>query len=201
MNNGVPAMTVFDPNELIFEQGQGRALHQKALDWFTESGVNGLALAKTSWGHLDFVNLDDIVWLPRKTFEFARYKKTDDTTTACTFLVRDQFVEPLDIVAWQATSGRVATWLGRASMMGEDQLFAARPVEGLQVHETPLDWFRQHRAGVVVIDKIRAASKLRDAAPLLASSFEYGKKLQEMLRITPPQILVPSTTAIANEAP
>jgi hypothetical protein len=186
--------TAFDPNELVSEQGQGRPLHQKAIDWFTENGVNGLALAKTTWGHFDFVNIDEIVRLLRKTFEFGRYKRNAETTPACTFLVRDQFVEPMDIVAWQATTGRVATWLGRAALIGEDQLFAPRLVEGLQVHETPLEWFRERRAGVVVIDKNRAVAKLRDAAPLLVSSFEHGEKLQEMLRATPPRILVPSST-------
>lgn len=191
---------VFDPDELVFEQGQGRPLHQKALDWFTENGVNGLALAKTMWGHFDFVNVDDVVWLPRKTFEFARHKKADEITSACTFLIRDQFVEPLDIVAWQATTGRIATWLGRAALMGEDQLFAPRLAEGLQVHETPLEWFRERRAGVVVIDKSRAAPKLREAAPLLAASFEHGKKLQEMLRVPQPRIFVPSTTANEQDA-
>jgi hypothetical protein len=185
----------FDPDELVFEQERGRPLHQKAIDWFTENGVNGIALAKTMWGHLDFVAIDSIVWLQRGTFEFARYKESDEITFACTFIIRDRFVEPLDIVAWQATTGRVATWLGRAALIGEDQLFAPRLTEGLQVHETPLEWFRKRRAGVVVIDKARAAPKLRDAAPLLAASFEHGKKIQEMLRVSAPRILVPS----ANE--
>jgi hypothetical protein len=190
----------FDPDELVFEQEQGRPLHQKAIDWFTGNGVSGPALATTMWGHLDFVCIDDVVWLPRKTFEFSRHKKAEETASACTFVVRDQFVEPLDIVAWQATTGRTATWLGRASLMGEDQLFAPRLAEGLQVHETPLEWFRERRAGVVVIDKARAAPKLREAAPLLAASFEHGKKIQEMLRVPPPRILVPSTTANEQEA-
>jgi hypothetical protein len=189
----------FDTAELIFELGQARPLHQQALDWFTENGVNGLALAKTMWGHFDFVNVDEIVWLPRKTFEFARYKKSHEASSACIFVVRDQFVEPLDIVAWQATTGRVATWLGRAALIGEDQLFAPRLAEGLQVHETPLEWFRQRRAGVVVIDKTRAATMLRDAGPLLASSFEHGKELRQMLRVTAPRILVPSITTNEQE--
>jgi hypothetical protein len=190
----------FDPHELVYEQGQGRPLHQRALNWFAEKGVSALNLAKTTLSEYDFVNIDDIVWLPRMTFEFARYKKSDEITAACTFLIRDLLADPLDIVAWHPTTGRVATWLGRAALMGEDQLFAPRLADGLQVHETPLEWFRERRAGVVVIDKIRAAPKLRDAAPLLTPSFEYGKKLQEMLRITPPQILVPSRTAHKQEA-
>jgi hypothetical protein len=89
-------------------------------------------------------------------------------------------------------SGNMA--LGRAALMGEDQLFAPCLTEGLQIHETPLEWFKGNRAGVVVVDKSRAAPKLREAAPLLAASFEHGKKLQEMLRVAAPRILVPSTT-------
>jgi hypothetical protein len=185
---------------VVFEQEQGRPLHQKAIDWFTGNGVSGPALATTMWGHLDFVCIDDIVWLPRNTFEFSRHKKAAEISSACTFVVRDQFLDPFDIVAWQVTTGRIATWLGRAALMGEDQFFAPRLAEGLQVHETPLEWFRERRAGVVVIDKVRAAPKLRDAAPLLTASFEHGKKIQEMLRVPAPRILVPSTTSDKQEA-
>jgi hypothetical protein len=192
------AFSHFEIN-LLGEQQQGRLLHQAALDWFTANGVNALSLAKTPWDEYDFVNIDDVVWHACGAFEFARYSKGEKADSACTFVVRDSLGFPLDIVAWQATTGRVATWLGRASMIGEDQLFAPRLTEGLPVFETPLGWFQERRAGVVVLNKARAAPRLRDAGPLLASSFEHGKKLNEMLRLPPPRILVPASVEEARE--
>lgn len=179
--------------DLVNEQEKGCLLSQVALDWFVANGVNGLALAKTANGDYDFLRLDDVVWLPHGAFEFARYLSGRKAETACTILVRDQLCDPLDIVAWQARTGRIARWLCRAAMLGEDELLAPREAEGLRVFETPLDWLRERRAGVMVLDKRMAAPMLRDAAPLLASSFEHGKKLQEMLRVPPPRILVPSS--------
>jgi hypothetical protein len=186
--------------DLIYEQQQGRLLHQAALDWFIANGVNALSLVKTPWDEYDVVNIDDVVWHTQNAFEFARYSKAKKADSACTFLVRDSLGFPLDIVAWQATTGRIATWLGRASMIGEDQIFAPRLTEGLPVFETPLGWFQEGRVGVVVIDKARAAPRLRDASPLLASSFEHGKKLNAMLRLPPPRILVPSSDPESREA-
>lgn len=185
----------FDPAEILAEQDQGRDLSQAALDFFKSNDVNALSLVKNPWDGFDFVKIDDVVWLSHGNFEFGRFSKGKKGDSACTFVVRDVCGDPLDIIAWQAKTGRLASWLGRASMLGEDQLFAPRLTDGLPVFQTPLEWFRERRRGVVVIDKRRAAPRLRDAAPLLAMSFEHGKKLQEALRVTPPRILVPATAS------
>jgi len=181
--------------ELVTEQNQGRPLPQVALDWFGENGVPPLSLVKTPYGDYDMVLLDEVVWLPHGAFEFSRHLDRRKPDTACTILVRDRLCDPIDIVAWQAKTGRVARWLCRAALLGEDQLFAPREAEGLRVFETPLDWLRERRAGVVVLDRRTAAPVLRDAAPLLAANFEHGKKLQDMLRVPPPRILVPSSAS------
>jgi hypothetical protein len=70
----------------------------------------------------------------------------------------------------------------RASIPGEDQLNARRLAEGFPVYGTPLQWLQERRLGVVVIDAKRAAPKLRDAAPLLATSYEHGMTLRAMLK-------------------
>lgn len=186
--------------DLIAEHDQGHLLPQAALDWFVANGVNGLSLAKTAGGQHDFVRIDDIVWLPHGAFEFARHLNRRKSDTSCTILVRDQLGDPIDIVAWQAKTGRIARWLCRAAMLGEDELLAPRDAEGLRVFETPLQWLQHRRAGVVVLDKRLAAPMLRDAAPLLAVNFEHGKKLQDMLRVPTPRILVPSSASTQEAA-
>jgi hypothetical protein len=48
---------------------------------------------------------------------------------------------------------------------------------------------------VVVIDAKRAAPKLREAAPLLATGYEHGMALRAMLRVKVAQILLSSTVS------
>ena len=178
--------------DLIAEQQRGRI---PSVAWFTANQVNGLALAKSPWGYDDFFLCDDVVFLDRSSFEFARYMEGDDEKheSAYTIIARDILGDPIDIVAWDPASGRLATWRNRASILGEDQLNAPRLADGLPVFETPLQWLQQRRLGVVVIDAERAAPKLREAAPLLVTGYECGMALRAILKVKAPQILLPST--------
>lgn len=181
--------------DLIAEQQRGRT---PSVAWFTSNQVNGLALAKSPRGDYDFLLCDDVVFLDHSTFEFARYMDGEkEREQAYTIIARDVLGDPIDIVAWQPASGRLATWLNRASILGEDQLNAPRLAEGLPVYETPLQWLQQRRLGVVVIDAKRAAPKLREAAPLLATTYEHGMALRAMLKAKAPRILLSSSTSAA----
>jgi hypothetical protein len=181
--------------DLIAEQQRG---HTPCLEWFRANQVNGLALAKSPMGYYDFLLCDDVVFLDHSTFEFARYMEGEEKPEpAYTVIARNGTGDPIDIIAWQPVSGRLATWLNRASILGEDQLNAPRLVEGLPVYETPLQWLQQRRLGVVVIEAKRAAPKLREAAPLLATTYEHGMALRAMLRAKAPRILLSSSTSAA----
>jgi hypothetical protein len=181
--------------DLIAEQQRGRTPN---LEWFRANQVHGLALAKSPRGYYDFLLCDDVVFIDHSTFEFARYMEGDEEhERAYTIIARDVLGEPIDIVAWQPASGRLATWLNRASILGEDQLNAPRLAEGLPVFETTLQWLQQRRLGVVVIDANRAAPKLREAAPLLATSYEHGMALRTSLKAKAPRILLSSSTSAA----
>jgi hypothetical protein len=186
------ASLCFGPADIANEHLQGRPFRSGDLDWRVANQVNVPALAENLWASYDFVLLDDVVFLPDRIFEFARYVRNEQPELAFTVVVRDAIGTPIDIAAWQPRSGRIATWLNRASMLGEDQLTAPRLSEGLPIFETPLQWLAQRRQGVVVIDAARAAPKLRDAAPLLAANYEHGKALRAMLKLKAPQILLPA---------
>lgn len=133
---------------------------------------------------------DDVIFLDNGHFEFCRYRAGKASPALTLVCWSDDGVAD-DVCAWQATTGRIATWLGHASMLGEDNLSGARPDAGLAVHQNPLDWFKANRSGVVILDRERAARKLRDAGTLLAPSIEEAKRLKKLLAVEPPTILIP----------
>jgi hypothetical protein len=186
-----------DPLGIIAEQNKDRFLDKPTLDWFRDRGVSPINLFQTWVGYSDYVRIADVVLLPRGTFEFGRYKIDYPIESALTFVCWDHQGDAHDICAWLPTTGAVATWLGHAALLGEDNLFAPQLDGGLQVHPDVLSWFRAKRYGVVIHDRQRAAPILRDAGTLLASSPEHGRKLQELLRVRPPRILVPKPTVAA----
>jgi hypothetical protein len=186
-----------DPLGIIAEQIKGRFVDMATLHWFSHQGVSPLNLFQTWVGWSDYVRLDDVVFLPRDGFEFARYKVDYPAETALTFVCWDVLGEALDICACQPTTGKIATWFGRAALLGEDNLNVPQLEGGLHVHPDLLSWFRAKRSGVVIVDRQRAAPMLRDAGTLLASSAEHGRKLQELLRVPPARILVPKPTLVA----
>jgi hypothetical protein len=186
-----------DPLGIIAEQNKGRNLDQATLDWFRSRDVSPLHLVKTWVGYYDLVLFDDVVFLPRNTFEFDRYKKDYPAEPALTFVCWDALGDARDICAWLPKTGKIATWRGCAALCGEDNLYAPRLEGVLQVHADVLSWFRANRSGVVVLDRQRAAPMLRDTGTLLASSPDHGRKLQDMLRVPPPRILVPKPTVAA----
>jgi hypothetical protein len=186
-----------DPLGILAEHGKGRFIDMATVDWFRDRGVSPINLFQTWVGWSDDVRQDDVVFLPRGTFEFGRYKKDYPAESALTFICWDAFGDPQDICAWQPATGKTATWFGRAALLGEDNFDAPRLDGGLQVHPDALDWFRAKRYGVVILDPQRAAPILRDAGTLLAASPKHGRKLQELLRVPPPRILVPKSTVPA----
>jgi hypothetical protein len=183
-----------DPFGAIAEQNKGRIVPREAREWFIAQGIPPINLVKTWSGYSDLLLHDDVVFLDNGCFEFTRYR-SGKATAALTFVCWSADGVPDDVCAWQATTGRVATWLGFAAMLGADNLNEPRPDDGLAVHADPLAWFRAGRSGVVVLNKERAARMLRDAGTLISSSLEEGRKLKRLLALDPPKILVPEVAA------
>lgn len=183
--------------DIAAEHQRGRNLKQQDIDGFVSQGVPPLALARNRIGLFDWVLVDYVAFLPESSFEFHRHMQSEKAELAYTVLVRDVCGDLIDIVAWQPTAGRLATWLGRAGLLGAEQLYGPRLEGVLAVQESPLDWLRAFRNGVVVIDEQRAAGWLRDAEPLAVSSVEHGRHLKQILTPRQTRIFVSAAEGIA----
>ena len=187
----------FSPDDLygaIAEQAKGRVIPQAAREWFTANNVPPINLVKTHVGYYDIVLHDDVIFLDNGCFEFSRYQD-GMTQHALTFVCWSHDGSAIDVCAWQAMTGRVATWLGQAAMLGEDYFAGPRLDDGLPVHAGPLEWFKANRTGVVVLDGKRAAPLLRDVGTLTVSSIDQGRRLKKILAVELPNILVPAEVA------
>lgn len=122
-----------------------------------------------------------------RTFEF-----TDDPEIrpACAIVARDRWGEVQDIVAWSPRNDWAGTWLGRAGLLGENELQMPRGDEPLRVHLDVASWLRAERAGVVILDRRRARHEL-DGVRMAAASVEDGLTLRKILAAPEPRILVP----------
>jgi hypothetical protein len=75
-------------------------------------------------------------------------------------------VDADDIVFWHRTTGRLATWCGRAFALGQTRIGEAATYSfdsSLNIFDSPLEWLRARRDGIVVLDWTRAFDNLRDA--------------------------------------
>jgi hypothetical protein len=184
----------FAPDDLygaIAEQNRGRIPPQAARDWFISNGVPPINLVKTWLGYYDMVLHDDVVFLDNGCFEFSRYRE-GKADAALTFVCWSQDGVAEDVCAWQATTGKIATWLGHSWMLGEDNLRAPRLDNALMVHADPLEWFKANRSGIVILDRDRAAPLLREAGTLAVGSLEAAKKLKKALTVKLPTIFIPA---------
>jgi hypothetical protein len=182
-----------DPYGCVQEHERGRIVPAAAREWFATQGVAPINLVKTWAGYYDLLHHDDVIFLDNGCFEFCRYRE-GQAKQALTFVCWSYDGVAIDICAWQALTGKLATWLGRACMLGEDNLYGPRVGAGLAVHSSPLDWFKAARDGVVILDPKRAAPMLRDAGALTVGSLEEARKLKKVLTVELPPILIPEAT-------
>ena len=138
----------------------------------------------------------------RPLFDFPGERGVEgDGSPAIMFLARDESGRPIDLVAWEPSTGKLAAWLDRAALLGEDQLWAPRIANAgaLNVFESPRDWLREDRRGVVIINAKRAARQLRFAGKLCAESIDLGLRLDGMFKADRPEIVVPKCVLEAAE--
>jgi hypothetical protein len=131
------------------------------------------------------------VFLHSNRFEFARYARdASEAVAAIVFAAPDELGQLIDLAAWEPETGRLALWLGRVSMLGQDNLYGWRVGDPLTVPETPLEWLQAGREGVCVIDPQRASPLLRMVEPLGVKRPAFGRQLQATLTIRAPRIVV-----------
>jgi hypothetical protein len=102
------------------------------------------------------------------------------------------FDEPDDTVFWCPKTGELATWHGRAFALGQDNIINAGTYafDGyLATHADPLDWLRDGRRGIVVLNWRLAFDMLRDV-PRIAVSEELLPTYRQHMKPSLPELAV-----------
>jgi hypothetical protein len=114
-----------------------------ASDLPTHTGLSARGIRETAG-----LYVEPVVFLPNGCFEFARdARDASYAVIALVFLAPDDLGNAFDLAAWEPETGRLALWLGRVSMLGQDNLYYWRLGAPLIVHETPLEWLQAGRGG------------------------------------------------------
>ncbi len=181
-------MTASDP----FREWQACGLLRQAdLDHLTAAGVPVLALAGDRFGGGFCIARDRIVpHAAARRFEFGRHDAVaGEGVPALIALALGEDGDPVDLVAFHGGPAPfVGSWLGRAGLLGADNLWRAR--DALAVHATGLDWLRAGRDGVVVVDPVRAAPMLRDAGAMEVGSQAERRRLLDLMAVGLPEVRV-----------
>jgi hypothetical protein len=99
------------------------------------------------------------------------------------------FEEDEDWIAWQPKTGQIASWASKAFALGQDAIFnPATYFVGsmLRVHQSPLEWLKAERDGIVIVQPQYAHSYLRDAC-MSCGDQTFAKQLTEWIQPPPPK--------------
>ena len=151
--------------------------NHKELSWLNERGV----------GPDDLINPWPI-GACNVRFERGTFTPDPDGERALTILLLDFGHDAVDIAAWAPRSGRIASYYGSAFAINEPAIF--NPVTymcdgALHVHETPLEWLREGRTGIVIIEPENAYHYLRTAERISVDVDAFAAKLAKW--IEPPR--------------
>ncbi len=164
------------------------ALHKATYAKLFGLGIYGRAL--TGRDAFDALHVESVCFLAGRRFEFGRnLRNATGAVRAVIIPARDEDDDTRDLAAWSLDDGRVATWCGAVSMLGEDQLSAPRRRAGLHVHRNVVEWLRADRNGVVILDAKRARWKLAEEI-LAVDDPAFGLRLRAAMRLPEPGIVV-----------
>ena len=98
--------------------------------------------------------------------------------------------EVIDLVAWEPSTGKLASWHGNTFCLGDfDQIYnpATYFMGGaLRVHADPLDWLRANREGIVILRRDFAYAHLRFCPRILCDDLGHAEKVEFWLRAPEP---------------
>lgn len=174
-------------SEAALVDSQLVVLHERLYAQLFALGIAGKGV--NGRGPFDALGCDVVVFLPNRRFEFAPDMR--DATGSCFAVIipaHDEYAEIIDLVALDLDTGRIATWRGMASMLGQDDVASSSFGEPMTVHEKAIDWLRAGRTGLFIIDPTRAR-KLLDGQKLAVARTAFGVALFSALR-SEPEIVV-----------
>jgi hypothetical protein len=173
LNNRCKGTSQASPHAIALAQFDWGHPNELQTQWLTSKGVDFEALLKP-WP----------IGATRVRFEDGYFIPDEAGERVITIVCFDSGV-PIDIVAWQPKTDQLATYLGRAVFLGdEDDCFNPATWFGdddLIVHTSPMDWLRANREGVVVIDQTHAGEILRRVQSVRCSDDEMAATVHRWL--------------------
>lgn len=159
--------------------------------WLVSQGVQHIQQVFDWRGEFCPMLQASVEFFPNRKFEFATESiSPENCVTALLFGERDEYCDPLDIIAWQPRFRAMGTLLGRAWCLGGNNI--APPWSWpLTVHPCPIEWLADGRRGIVIVDADRARWELQGIA-LAAASVPHGQALRDTLTLPAPRIAVPA---------
>jgi hypothetical protein len=166
--------------------GNSRRLDDTQRAWLLARGISASAMEADPYCASGPLRVASIVF----TEQYFDVAVDGDASAVPAFIViaRAEFGVTNDLVGFDCR-GRLASWLRRAPLLGEQMIFAPRLGEPLRVFEDVWRWLRADRDGVVILDWRVAARRLEDVS-LCVDSVEFGQILRERLTRPAPQIFV-----------
>ncbi|KKN94454.1 hypothetical protein LCGC14_0188010 [marine sediment metagenome] len=160
-----------------------RAMPSRAsIDYVRDNGLDSWTIA----AHAGCFTVLKINVLPGNRWDFVE----DDSEVAVPVAIVEAFGRDgetvLDLVAWPLDHPyRVLTMFGRADMLGLVNVYSAASYTfgtPLQMHRTPLGWWRAGCRGAVVLDPVSAARHLLDAPGRIAGQDrEHSQELADLV--------------------
>ncbi len=163
-------------------------LHDAAIGWLIGQGVPPAAMYEP-----DELLRGDVVFVRADRFIFAdEIPETDDAEPirAVIFITRDTLGLANDLVAWSNRAGMIGSWLGRAPFLGNPYVPRLGPYGSLTVHPSPLEWLRDNREGLVLVDEAAAGAELVGLGPFATDDPAFAEHLDAALTQPAPSILV-----------
>jgi hypothetical protein len=163
-------------------------LHPKTYGELFAAGIKGQAISAGSVFRA--LHVESVVFRTIDRFDFGRDLRDATGHVRAVIIPVSDDGETIDLVAWEVQTGRRATWLGAAAVLGGESIGAPRLcVDGLRVFPSPAEWLRAGRAGIVIVDADRARWRLAGER-LIVGDTSAGRRLLSALRLPDPQIFV-----------
>lgn len=143
--------------------------------WLISRGVPSRAIAEP-WGiHSASVMFDGL-----HGFNFHH-----DGIQALIFKAEDR-CEEKDLIAWEPGTGRLASWHGNTFCLGDiDQIYNPATYfmkAALRIHDSPLEWLRAGREGIVVLRRDLSYTHLRFCQRVICDDPAYAMRLEQWLK-------------------
>ncbi len=153
--------------------------------------------AVTGGGNFAALRFAAVKFLPSGAFEFAHnLPDASGAVLAVIVPMLDIDGRTHDLVALDLETMRAARWRRSLSILGMHRLYGPR-IEPLAVYQTPLEWLRAGRDGIVIADFPAATKLLCGGEPLAVDDAAFGRELHAKLRLGPPRILVREQRRVA----